>query len=66
MKKAVIDYIPKKFKQYVVDAYKDDDGYWVVFNNNVLLDGERHTANGETIQQLLCDIRENAEIKECC
>ncbi len=62
MKKSIVDYIPKKFKPYLCDAYKDADGYWVVFNNNVLLDNERHTANGETIKQLLSDIKENVKL----
>lgn len=62
MPKLLWKYIPKKFQDYIVDIYKDEDGYWCLFDSNVILENERRTANGQTIKELLNDIRQNAVV----
>lgn len=62
MSKLLYKYVPKKFQDYIVDIYKDEYGYCCLFDSNVILENKRRTANGQTIKELLNDIRQNAVI----
>lgn len=39
MVKNLLNYIPKKYKNAVIDFYKDCDGYWLTVGNGYALEG---------------------------
>ena len=38
MKKKLLDYIPKKYKNAVDEFYKDSRGYWLILNDGYILE----------------------------
>jgi hypothetical protein len=38
MKKKLLDYIPKKYKNAVREFYKDSRGYWLILNDGYILE----------------------------
>lgn len=38
MKKKLLDYIPKKYKNAVQEFYKDSRGYWLILNDGYILE----------------------------
>lgn len=55
----LLKYIPKKFHEAILDAYHDDDGYWVYLKDGYI-DGimGTHVIHTDTISEL----REEAKL----
>lgn len=66
MKKKLLDYIQKKYKNAVDEFYKDSRGYWLVLNDGYILEDyyTAHVIHEDTINDTLKVLRQ-CVIKEC-
>ena len=66
MKKKLLDYIPKKYKNAVDEFYKDSRGYWLVLNDGYILEDyyTAHVIHEDTINDTLKVLRQ-CVTKEC-
>lgn len=60
MKKKLLDYIPKKYKNAVREFYKDSRGYWLILNDGYILEDYygAHVIHEDTITSRSGDILE--------
>lgn len=67
MKKKLLDYIPKKYKNAVDEFYKDSSGYWLILNDGYILEDYygAHVIHEDTINGTLTVLRQ-CVTKECC
>ena len=67
MKKKLLDYIPKKYKNAVDEFYKDSRGYWLILNDGYILEDYygAHVIHADTINGTLTVLRQ-CVTKECC
>jgi hypothetical protein len=67
MKKKLLDYIPKKYKNAVDEFYKDSRGYWLILNDGYILEDYygAHVIHEDTINGTLTVLRQ-CVTKECC
>jgi len=67
MKKKLLDYIPKKYKNAVQEFYKDSRGYWLILNDGYILEDYygAHVIHEDTINGTLAVLRQ-CVTKECC
>jgi len=67
MKKKLLDYIPKKYKNAVDEFYKDSRGYWLILNDGYILEDYYgvHVIHEDTINGTLTVLRQ-CVTKECC
>lgn len=66
MKKKLLDYIPKKYKNAVDEFYKDSRGYWLILNDGYILEDYygAHVIHEDTINDTLKVLRQ-CVTKEC-
>lgn len=66
MKKELLDYIPKKYKNAVDEFYKDSRGYWLVLNDGYILEDyyAARVIHEDTINDTLKVLRQ-CVTKEC-
>lgn len=56
MKRSIMDYIPKKKRDWVDYFWKDSDGYWLILKPQYRFMGA-HTIHNWTIKGVLEDLR---------
>ena len=58
----ILKYIPKKYHEFIVSCYADDDGYWVICCNDYkFVATDCHTLHCATVKELKNDIKEGLE-----